>query len=42
MRETPYVNGKTHGIEKNYDKDKANIEYLALYKKGQRVNSMGI
>jgi len=35
-----YENGKRQGIEKNYDKDKANIEYLVLYKEDWRIASI--
>ena len=36
----PYVDGKMHGIKKLFNKDRGNIEYLLLYKKGQRANSI--
>ena len=35
--ESPYVDGKKHGIEKNYDKDTSNIARLELYDKGRIV-----
>ena len=38
--ETPYVNGKIHGVEKHYDSDKLNIDCLALYEKGHKAASV--
>jgi antitoxin component YwqK of YwqJK toxin-antitoxin module len=35
--ETPYVNGIRQGIEKHYDKDNLNIEYIKLYKRDHEV-----
>jgi len=36
------VNGEIHGIVKVYNKDKANIEYLVLYKEDRKVNIIKI
>ena len=40
--EIPYENGRRHGIKKFYNKDKASIEYLVLYKENWKVCSIEI
>jgi hypothetical protein len=32
------VNGRIHGIVKNYDKDNTNIGYVTLYKRNREVS----
>jgi len=41
-QEAPYVDGKTHGIVRGYDEEKANIEHLVLYDKARKVNAIKI
>jgi antitoxin component YwqK of YwqJK toxin-antitoxin module len=37
MKKTPYVNGKEHGVEKHYDKDKSSMGCLILYRRSHVV-----
>jgi antitoxin component YwqK of YwqJK toxin-antitoxin module len=40
--ETPCVNGKKHGISRDYDNDNSNICCLTLYDKDREVYSVKI